>query len=95
MKARLKGREQEFFRVTNVALENHGGVYSPEDLEFIQDENMDYNEANKLKWISDTAVKLLASIPYDYVIKDAVGTSEPRHKYAARIAKEMADVIFG
>lgn len=50
----------------------------------------------KEQWISDTAVKLIADIPYEYVTSGACGqTTEPRHIYAARIAKEMADVIFG
>ena len=50
----------------------------------------------KEQWISDTAVKLIASIPYEYVTSGAGGQIvEPRHIYAARIAKEMADVIFG
>ena len=50
----------------------------------------------KEQWISDTAVKLIADMPYEYVTSGAgVQTTEPRHIYAARIAKEMADVIFG
>ena len=50
----------------------------------------------KEQWISDTAVKLIASIPCEYVTNGVGGqTMEPRHIYAARIAKEMADVIFG
>ena len=50
----------------------------------------------KEQWISDTAVKLIASIPYEYVTSGVGGqTMEPRHIYAARIAKEMADTIFG
>ena len=52
--------------------------------------------SNKEQWISDTAVKLVASIPYEYVTSGAGGQiMEPRHIYAVRIAKEMADVIFG
>ena len=47
-------------------------------------------------WISETAVKLLAEIPCEYVGSGVGGqTMEARHLYAARIAKEMADVIFG
>ena len=50
----------------------------------------------KALWISETAVKLLAEIPYEYVGSGVGGqTMEARHIYAARIAKEMADVIFG
>ena len=50
----------------------------------------------KEQWISDTAVKLIASIPYEYVTSGVGGqTMEARHVYAARIAKEMADVVFG
>ena len=50
----------------------------------------------KARWISETAVKILASIPYEYVSSGIGGqTMEPRHLYAARIAKEMADTIFG
>ena len=50
----------------------------------------------KEQWISDTVVKLIAGIPYEYVTSGVGGqTTEPRHIYAARIAKEMADVIFG
>lgn len=48
----------------------------------------------KAQWISDTAVKLIASIPYEWVT-DGLGKTEPRHLYAARMAKEMADAIFG
>ena len=47
-------------------------------------------------WISETACKLIAQIPYEYVSSGVGGqTMEARHIYAARIAKEMADVIFG
>lgn len=50
----------------------------------------------KALWVSETAVKLLAEIPYEYVGSGVGGqTMEARHIYAARIAKEMADVIFG
>ena len=50
---------------------------------------------SKEEWIADTAVKLIASIPYEYVTSGTGGqTMEPRHIYAARIAKEMADVVF-
>lgn len=50
----------------------------------------------KEQWISDMVVKLIANIPYKYVISVIDGhTMEPRHIYAARVAKEMADVIFG
>lgn len=48
----------------------------------------------KAQWISDTAIKLIASIPYEWVT-DGLGKTEPRHLYAVRIAKEMADTIFG
>ncbi len=48
----------------------------------------------KAQWISDTAVKLIASIPYEWVT-NGLGKAEPRHLYAARIASEMADAIFG
>ena len=50
----------------------------------------------KALWISETACKLIAQIPYEYVSSGVGGqTMEARHLYAARIAKEMADVIFG
>jgi len=50
----------------------------------------------KEQWISDTVVKLIANIPYEYVTSGVEGqTMEPRHIYAARVAKEMADIIFG
>ena len=50
----------------------------------------------KALWISETAVKLIAEIPYEYVSFGVGGqTMEAKHIYAARIAKEMADVIFG
>lgn len=50
----------------------------------------------KALWISETAVKLLSEIPYEYVGSGVGGqVMEARHLYAARIAKEMADVIFG
>ena len=49
----------------------------------------------KAQWISETVVKLISDIPYEYVCSGVGGqTMEPRHLYAARIAKEMADVIF-
>ena len=48
----------------------------------------------KAQWISDTAVKLMTSIPYEWVT-NGLGKAEPRHLYAARIASEMADAIFG
>lgn len=50
---------------------------------------------NKELWISDMIVKLIASIPYKYVTSCNGQVNEPRHLYAARIAKEMADQIFG
>lgn len=50
---------------------------------------------SKELWISDTAVKLIAQIPYEYVTSCNGQINEPRHLYAARIAKEMADQIFG
>ena len=50
----------------------------------------------KALWISETVLRLIAEIPYEYVCSGVGGqTMEPRHIYAARIAKEMADVIFG
>ena len=49
----------------------------------------------KEQWISDTIVKLIASIPYEYVSGADGQIIEPRHIYAARVAREMADVIFG
>lgn len=51
--------------------------------------------AHKEQWISDMIVKLMASIPYEYVTSCNGQINEPRHLYAARIAKEMADQIFG
>ena len=49
----------------------------------------------KALWISETVVKLIADIPYEYVSSGVGGqTMEARHIYAVRIAKEMADVIF-
>lgn len=51
---------------------------------------------SKEEWISDTAIKLLSRMPYEYVTSGVGGqTMEPRHIYAARIAKEMANAIFG
>ena len=52
-------------------------------------------EINKAQWIADTAIKLIAQIPYEYVSSCNGQVNEPRHIYAARIAKEMADVIYG
>lgn len=50
----------------------------------------------KALWISETVVKLIAEIPYEYVGSGVGGqVMEAKHIYAARIAKEMADVIFG
>jgi hypothetical protein len=51
--------------------------------------------SNKELWISDMIVKLIASIPYEFVSSCNGQVNEPRHLYAARIAKEMADQIFG
>ena len=51
--------------------------------------------SSKEQWISDTAIKLIATIPYEYVTSCNGQINEPRHIYAAKIAKEMADVIFG
>lgn len=50
---------------------------------------------NKEQWIADMIVKLIASIPYEFVTSCNGQVNEPRHLYAARIAKEMADQIFG
>lgn len=50
---------------------------------------------DKELWISDMIVKLIASIPYEFVTSCNGQINEPRHLYAARIAKEMADQIFG
>lgn len=50
----------------------------------------------KALWISETVVKLIAEIPFEYVGSGVGGqVMEAKHIYAARIAKEMADVIFG
>lgn len=51
--------------------------------------------SNKEQWIADMIVKLIASIPYEFVTSCNGQVNEPRHLYAARIAKEMADQIFG
>ena len=51
--------------------------------------------SKKEQWISETAVNLIASIPYEYVTSANGQVMEARHIYAARIAKEMADEIFG
>lgn len=59
-------------------------------------EGFDILLSPKALWISETACKLIAQIPYEYVNSGVGGqTMEARHIYAARIAKEMADVIFG
>lgn len=50
--------------------------------------------SNKEQWVSDMIVKLIASIPYEFVTSCNGQVNEPRHLYAARIAKEMADQIF-
>lgn len=51
---------------------------------------------SKEEWIADTAIKLMSAIPYEYVSSGVSGqNSEPRHIYATRIAKEMANEIFG
>ena len=50
--------------------------------------------SRKEQWISETAVKLIECIPYEYVTSANGQVMEARHIYAARIAKEMADVIF-
>lgn len=49
----------------------------------------------KALWISETAVKIFTSISCDYVTSGIGGQKhETRQTYAARIAKEMAEVIF-
>ena len=73
-----------------------GSLECSEDIPIICEESTQVILSQKEQWISETAVKLLLSIPYEYVCSGIGGqTIEARHLYAARIAKEMADVIFG
>ena len=71
-------------------------VWNPQARAYIKHDNgkVEILLSPKALWISETAVKLIAQIPYEYVT-DSIGKAEPRHLYAARVAKEMADVIFG
>lgn len=66
-------------------------------IQYVPNENskVEVTLSPKALWISETVVKLIAEIPYEYVGSRVGGqTMEARHIYAARIAKEMADVIF-
>lgn len=82
------------YRTTNAEQECCYSNQSP----YITHDKADINImlSPKALWISETACKLIAQIPYEYVGSGIGGqTMEARHLYAARIAKEMADVIFG
>ena len=83
------------YRTTDAEMEC---VWNPQARAYIKHDNgkVEILLSPKALWISETAVKLLAEIPYEYVGSGVGGqVMEPKHIYAARIAKEMADVIFG
>ena len=83
-----------YYRTSNAEQE----CYYNQNIQYIPKESGEIKVmlSQKALWISETAVKILAGIPYEYVGSGVGGqTMEARHIYAARIAKEMADAIFG